>query len=96
MPGDFFKDISETSSFIREINGNMLQFTKIRQKDGNDMFLIQDVTETFSMANRLKGQEKLALLGKMSAQMAHQLKTPLSVLAGMAQILARELEDNPT
>jgi signal transduction histidine kinase len=95
MPGDLLKDIPETGPFSREINGNMLQFTKIRQKDGNDILLIQDVTETFSMAKRLKSQEKLALLGKMSAQMAHQIKTPLAVLAGTAQILARELEDNP-
>jgi len=33
----------------------------------------------------------LALLGQMTAQMAHQIKTPLAVLAGQAQMLARYL-----
>lgn len=95
-PDDFLKDIPKIGSFNREINGGMLQFTKINYKDGNDILLIQDVTETFLMAKRLKSQEKLALLGKMSAQMAHQIKTPLAVLAATAQVLAKELEDNPT
>lgn len=92
---NILKDAEDNGAVNREIGDNMLQFTKIRQKDDNEILLIQDVTETFLMAKRLKRQEKLALLGKMSAQMAHQIKTPLSVLAGTAQIIARELEDNP-
>lgn len=53
---------------------------------------IQDVTTTYNMTSQLRQQERLAILGKMSAQMAHQLKTPLAVLAGRAQLLARSLQ----
>ncbi|MGC9023108.1 MAG: ATP-binding protein, partial [Dissulfurimicrobium sp.] len=88
-------DISGNEPVSRRISNKVLQFTKILQRNDCKIFLIQDVTETFMAANRLKGQEKLALLGKMSARMAHQIKTPLSVLAGSAQMLARELDDRP-
>ncbi|MDA8162918.1 MAG: HAMP domain-containing sensor histidine kinase [Desulfobacteraceae bacterium] len=78
-----------------EIGKNMLQFTNIPQRNDIGILLIQDVTETFLMGKKLKSQEKLALLGKMSAQMAHQIKTPLSIMAGAAQMLARGLDGNP-
>ncbi len=58
------------------------------------ILLLQDVTEGYKLARELKQKERLALLGQMSAQVAHQIKTPLSVLAGRAQMLARRLSPN--
>ncbi len=55
------------------------------------ILVLQDVTEGYRLARQVKEKERLALLGQMSAQMAHQIKTPLSVLAGRAQMLARRL-----
>jgi signal transduction histidine kinase len=66
---------------------------EVRRLEAGDrqIFLLQDVTEGFRLAKELKQKERLALLGQMSAQVAHQIKTPLSVLAGRAQMLARNL-----
>ncbi|MEZ0329473.1 MAG: HAMP domain-containing sensor histidine kinase [Dissulfuribacterales bacterium] len=52
------------------------------------IIVAQDVTRSFELAKELQYRERLAILGKMTAQIAHQLKTPLAVLAGRAQLLA--------
>lgn len=51
------------------------------------VIVAQDVTQSFELARELRYRERLAILGKMTAQIAHQLKTPLAVLAGRAQLL---------
>lgn len=52
------------------------------------VIVAQDVTQSFELARELQYRERLAILGRMTAQIAHQLKTPLAVLAGRAQLLA--------
>ena len=59
------------------------------------LVIVEDVTKSFSMAKKIKENERLAMLGKMGANMAHQLKTPLAVLAGRVQMLRRRLAGNP-
>jgi two-component system sensor histidine kinase FlrB len=78
-----------------EFTGSVVQFTRLKVSDTRELLLVQDVTETFFTARKLKERERLTILGQMSAQMAHQVKTPLAVLAGQAQILARRLDSDP-
>jgi signal transduction histidine kinase len=59
--------------------------------DGRRLLIFTDITEGFNLARELKKKERLALLGQMSGQVAHRIKTPLSVLSGRAQMLARRL-----
>lgn len=42
---------------------------------------------------RLRHSEKLATMGQMAAQIAHELGTPLSVIAGRARGLSKKAED---
>ncbi len=74
-------------------NGKVFQVRHMetRDQDSTCLLVIQEVTRTYQWMERVKSQEKLALLGQMTAQIAHQLKTPLAVLAGRAQMLARHL-----
>jgi len=65
------------------------------EKKKSDIVVIQDISESFRAAKRLKQQERLAILGKLTAQMAHQIKTPLAILAGQAQMLAKRLKQSP-
>ncbi len=90
----------EGESMIVHAGGKTLQFNTMKADDevkekGKNIVMIQDVTTTYNMTSQLRQQERLAILGKMSAQMAHQLKTPLAVLAGRAQLLARALNSSP-
>lgn len=44
---------------------------------------------------RLLTQERLATLGRLAAELAHELKNPLAILRGGLELLARELEQHP-
>ncbi len=83
--------LQENSPRILELDQTAVQLSKLPTSGSQDLVLVQDVTESFLMARKLKQHERLALLGQMTAQMAHQIKTPLAVLAGQAQMLARHL-----
>jgi len=77
---------------VVELDKTAIQLRRLSTSGGpQDLVLIQDVTESFLMARRLKQREKLAILGQMTAQMAHQIKTPIAILAGQAQMLVRHL-----
>jgi signal transduction histidine kinase len=100
LPGDMRSDqsltgilvsLQEDSPRILELDQTAVQLSKLPTSGPHDLVLIQDVTESFLMARKLKQHERLALLGQMTGHMAHQIKTPLAVLAGQAQMLARHL-----
>ncbi len=74
-----------------ELNKKIVQLKRLSSPGSQDLILIQDVTESFLMARRLRQQEKLALLGQMAAHMSHQIKTPIAIIAGQIQMLARHL-----
>ncbi len=82
---------SDTDNRIFELGTDIIRFQRLGEIHGKKMILIQDVTESFTLARRLKEKERLAILGQMSAQMAHQIKTPLAILSGQAQMLSRRL-----
>jgi two-component system sensor histidine kinase FlrB len=92
---DVVANLPQQGSRSLELSGSVVQFTRLKVSGARELLLVQDVTETFLMARKLKERERLSLLGQMSAQMAHQVKTPLAVLAGQAQILARRLDSDP-
>lgn len=68
-----------------------IQLRRLPSSGASEVILMEDVTSTLLLAQKLKQSERLALLGQMSAQVAHQIKTPLAVLAGQAQLLARRV-----
>jgi two-component system sensor histidine kinase FlrB len=85
------ESLQEDSPRILELDQTAVQLSKVPTSGPQDLVMVQDVTESFLIARKLKQHERLALLGQMTAQMAHQIKTPLAVLAGQAQMLARHL-----
>jgi nitrogen fixation/metabolism regulation signal transduction histidine kinase len=59
------------------------------------VMVIRDITERRHLETRLLDAERLAGLGQMSAQIAHELRNPLNAIAGAAQYLARRLPGDP-
>ncbi len=55
--------------------------------------ILKDVTEKTKMEGRLVQTAKLAALGEMAAGVAHELNSPMTVIIGTAQLLARELQE---
>ncbi|OGU14123.1 MAG: histidine kinase [Geobacteraceae bacterium GWC2_53_11] len=55
--------------------------------------ILKDVTEKIKMEGRLVQTAKLAALGEMAAGVAHELNSPMTVIIGTAQLVARELQE---
>ena len=56
--------------------------------------ILKDVTEKIKMEGRLVQSAKLAALGEMAAGVAHELNSPMTVIIGTAQLVARELQED--
>ncbi|MBT2990808.1 MAG: PAS domain-containing protein [Candidatus Thiodiazotropha sp. (ex Ctena orbiculata)] len=66
-------------SELRLSNGRVLTLSsnRLEQTPGRILVLL-DVTETRGLQERLNRRERLSAMGEMSAQLAHQMRTPLS------------------
>ena len=61
---------------------------------GTQLLRLEDITETLRDRERAERQERLAAMGRMTAELAHQLRTPLCTATLYASQLAEpELED---
>lgn len=54
------------------------------------LIVFQDLTELRRMEDELKRVDRLASLGALSAQLAHEIRNPLAAMRGSAQMLATE------
>lgn len=57
---------------------------------------VRDITEIKRLQSELVNSEKLALIGKMSSTIAHELRNPLVPIGGFARLLYKKLEQEAT
>jgi two-component system sensor histidine kinase PilS (NtrC family) len=81
---------TEINSSVLGISVSMLR--KIQSFERIFVFIITDLTEKREIENRLKRQEHLALIGEMSAGMAHEIRNPLASISGSVQFLRKEMQ----
>ncbi|WP_338864180.1 two-component system sensor histidine kinase NtrB [Myxococcus stipitatus] len=67
-----------------------LSVTPLEGEPGALLIVFQDLTELRRMEEDLKRSDRLASLGALSAQLAHELRNPLAAMRGSAQLLAQE------
>lgn len=60
------------------------------------LLLFQDLTELRRMESALRRADQLASLGRLSAQLAHEIRNPLASMRGSAQMLADDLPRDST
>jgi len=60
-------------------NGRLVSMTERKlDSDKGRILLFLDITETRELQDRLNRRQRLSTMGKMAAQLAHQIRTPLS------------------
>ncbi len=62
-----------------------------RGKTAGKIILFQDITRLMEMEEEVKKSDRLATLGKLAANLAHEIRNPLAAMSGSIQILKNEL-----
>ncbi|MDQ3222255.1 MAG: ATP-binding protein, partial [Gemmatimonadota bacterium] len=68
-----------------------LTVTGLDTPPGSALIVFQDLTHMRRMEIELRRADQLAALGRMSAQLAHEIKNPLASMRGSAQLLAEDV-----
>ena len=74
-----------TRSAIRDSQGRLI----------GSSVIVRDITMRKTLEERLLHTERLAVVGRMAAQVAHELRNPLSSISLNAELLADELSSLP-
>lgn len=88
-------DAGPAHSIIKEKEGRYeTTYAPVRSPAGDylgTVMVIRDIAARRHLETRLLDAERLAGLGQLSAQIAHELRNPLNAIDGAAQYLARRL-----
>lgn len=94
---NFSSSQREEISYTRP-DGKMLtlgfSFSDLRDTDQElqgYIIIFQDLTEVKELEERLMNSEKMAILGQLSAGLAHELRNPLSAISGAVEILKEDM-----
>jgi two-component system sensor histidine kinase PilS (NtrC family) len=76
-----------------------ISFWLLRSGEGDAVGLIgvcQDLSSIKQMEERMRQADRLAALGRMSANIAHEIRNPLASVSGAIEVLARDIPPDPT
>jgi two-component system sensor histidine kinase PilS (NtrC family) len=76
-----------------------VSFWSLRSGEGEAVGLIgvcQDLSSIKRMEQRVRQADRLATIGRLSANIAHEIRNPLASLSGAIEALVRELPADPT
>ena len=91
---------SETESYIIDADGQK-HIVKIAtaklynaKKDViGSIAVLQDISQLKLLESRLKQNDKLSIIGQITTGIAHEIKNPLAILSGSAELLVGEVEE---
>lgn len=72
---------------VIELGASVAPLTSRDPDLGRYLLVFQDLTEIKTLEREVRLKEKLAAVGEMAAQVAHEIRNPLSSISGSAQLL---------
>jgi two-component system sensor histidine kinase HydH len=85
--------LKDKKGLARTLQLNSLLVVDNEGASSGVMLLIQDLTQVKSLEEELRRSERMAVLGKMAAGVAHELRNPLSSIKGLALLLRSRFQD---
>jgi two-component system sensor histidine kinase PilS (NtrC family) len=73
-----------------KILGYTIHSLKLSQKAWILIFLFQDLTEVKRLQKNVEETERMSLIGRIAANIAHNIKNPLGAIHGAAQLIKEE------
>jgi two-component system sensor histidine kinase PilS (NtrC family) len=76
-----------------------ISFWLLRSGEGDAIGLIgvcQDLSSIKQMEERMRQADRLAAIGRLSANIAHEIRNPLASVSGAIEVLARDIPPDPT
>jgi two-component system sensor histidine kinase PilS (NtrC family) len=67
-----------------------LSISRLQSVEGGYLLVFQDLTEIKRLETEVRAKERLAAVGEMAAQLAHEIRNPLGSISGSAQVLLSE------
>ncbi|WP_373229139.1 ATP-binding protein [Cohnella sp.] len=80
---------------FQDVNGRFLlvSISQIEELDGDYLISVKDVSEYKQIEQSAFQNDKLAMLGKIAAAIAHEIRNPLTSIRGFIQLLNPLLKD---
>jgi len=85
--GRFELDITTPEGEERIVGGNLVPLRGAGGRDSGHLVVFQDLTQLKALEERTRTSERLAGVGELSAEMAHELRNPMASILGCVQIL---------
>jgi len=90
-----FHEIETKSGTKRALSFNTSSMTELDGKTVGHVISFSDVTRLKELENQLRRHARLAAMGEMAANLAHEIRNPLGSIKLFASILERTLEKEP-
>ena len=72
------------------LNEQQFQVQKVSLPTEEQLLMVEDVTHIREMERLVAKEEQLALVGRFSASLAHEIRNPIASLSGAVQLLAEQ------
>jgi len=93
--GRFELDVETPDGDQRIVGGNLVTLRGAEGRSSGHLVVFQDLTQLKALEERTRTSERLAGVGELSAEMAHELRNPMASILGCVQILKQGEQPRP-